>query len=337
METSSTTKVCDLPPIIKVAYDSDIPLLFSGYHGVGKSQIFEQTAAEMGIGFIVLDLSVIEPVDLLGLPVIEDGCTVYAPPAILPTDGRGLLLLEELNRAPAPTRTPALELCTRRAIHNYRLPDGWLPCAAVNPSGGEYSVDSLDPAFLSRFITLRVVADQESWVRWARREKLHRVVVEYVEQCVDIFSNTNIDPRSLDYASKALETLELQDYDSSNRDVLLAIWSGLLGEEIAVAMMRFMESAEKPLSAATLLKDYASLRPIVMQSVNGARIDLIRSTTLKIKRYLKSQRRWNSLQEDERQSRNLEAFLADIPPDLRQDFLAWLDEKGYQWPLEAAS
>ena len=138
--------------VINLACGADQPVLLIGRHGIGKSSFFEQAADRRGIGLIVCDLSLMEPVDLVGIPSINDnGRTVYAPPSFLPTDGTGLIVFEELNRAPRYVQVPCLQLLTARRLNDYALPPGWLPCAAIN-DGEEYQVDDLDVAILSRFL-----------------------------------------------------------------------------------------------------------------------------------------------------------------------------------------
>ena len=124
---STKTPLSRVPDVLRVAYEADLPVLLEGPHGIGKSTIFEAVAGEMGIEVRVLDLSLMEPVDLLGIPHLADGQTVYAAPARLPRAGKGLLLLEELNRAAPQTRAPALELLTRRELHDYSLPPSLPP------------------------------------------------------------------------------------------------------------------------------------------------------------------------------------------------------------------
>jgi MoxR-like ATPase len=41
-------------------------VLLEGPTGIGKSELVRQTADELGIGFAVLDLSLLEPPDLVG-------------------------------------------------------------------------------------------------------------------------------------------------------------------------------------------------------------------------------------------------------------------------------
>src|SRR4051794_9774042 len=87
--------------LLELAYRSDQPVLLIGHRGVGKSQFVEQAARRLGIGYRVRDLSMREPVARAGTPRIEeDGRPRYAAPGFLPRRGRGLLVLEELNRAP---------------------------------------------------------------------------------------------------------------------------------------------------------------------------------------------------------------------------------------------
>src|SRR3974377_2078712 len=95
--------------VIELAYRANQPVLFLGSHGVGKSELFAEAAANLGIDHKAADLSLMGPTDLVVIPHVgTDGRTHYAPPAFLPDGGRGLLVLEELGRAPRYMRTPCL-------------------------------------------------------------------------------------------------------------------------------------------------------------------------------------------------------------------------------------
>ena len=91
-----------------LAYRANPPVLLEGPHGIGKSQLIEQAAAKLGIGFIVRDLSLMEPPDLIGLPTQKNGKTVYSPPNFLPETGKGMLVFEELNRSERYMMSPCL-------------------------------------------------------------------------------------------------------------------------------------------------------------------------------------------------------------------------------------
>jgi hypothetical protein len=95
--------------MLTMAYRSRQPVLLVGTTGVGKSQLAEQAAAELGVGYLVLDLTLLEPSDLVGLPQVQGGRTTFAAPSLLPREGQGILVLEELNRADLAVRQPALQ------------------------------------------------------------------------------------------------------------------------------------------------------------------------------------------------------------------------------------
>jgi MoxR-like ATPase len=165
-----------------------------------------------------------EPPDLVGMPSLADGTTRFVPPGFLPTRGKGLLVFEELNRCEKYMRAPCLQLLTARTLNDYILPAGWLPLAAINPPNSEYDVHELDPALLSRFVQLHVVADREEWLVWAREAGLHKDVLGYVESDAKVFEDTN--PRAWHYVSNAMQTAEKE---SSAKDTLETVIAGDIG------------------------------------------------------------------------------------------------------------
>ncbi|MBL8193979.1 MAG: AAA family ATPase, partial [Blastocatellia bacterium] len=102
--------------LVKLVYQANQPLLLYGKHGVGKSELLGDAATNLGLQLIVRDLSLMEPPDLIGIPRIREGKTFYAPPSFLPTNGKGLLVFEELNRCPRYMQTPCLQLLTSRTL-----------------------------------------------------------------------------------------------------------------------------------------------------------------------------------------------------------------------------
>jgi hypothetical protein len=194
-----------LEAVLALAFRARRPVLLEGPTGIGKSEIVRQVAARLGVGTVVLDLSLLEPPDLVGLPVIEGGRTAYAVPRALPTSGEGILMLEELNRAERYIQQPALQLLTARRLHEYELPPGWVCFAAVNPESAEYHVTPLDRALRARFMGLSVRADRASWLAWATTANVHPGVVSVVrahERALD-----DVPPRSWTYAAQVLSAI----------------------------------------------------------------------------------------------------------------------------------
>ena len=78
-----------LEAVLELAYRARRPVLLEGPTGIGKSEVVRKVADRLGVATVVLDLSLLEPPDLVGLPVIHEGRTTYALPQVLPQGGRG--------------------------------------------------------------------------------------------------------------------------------------------------------------------------------------------------------------------------------------------------------
>jgi MoxR-like ATPase len=222
--------------VLAAAYRARRPVLLEGPTGIGKSQITAAFAARAGIEHRVLDLSLLEPPDLVGLPQLRDGRTHYAFPAELPTAGAGVLMLEELNRAEIPVMQPALQLLSARRLHAYELPPGWFCVAAINPEQDEYQVNRMDEALRSRFLQVPVRADRDEWLRWAARSNVHPLVQRLVREQPEVFATSA--PRSWAYAGEVLARLEPAEL--AQRELVLALargylplaWANLLAEAV---------------------------------------------------------------------------------------------------------
>lgn len=58
------------------------PVFIWGAPGIGKSAIVEQFAAELGLPCVCLTGSQLAPEDLIGVPQIVNGTSVFCPPAV---------------------------------------------------------------------------------------------------------------------------------------------------------------------------------------------------------------------------------------------------------------
>jgi MoxR-like ATPase len=66
--------------IAKPILDNKFPLLLRGRHGIGKSQVVYQIAAERGLPVIERRASQMTEGDLVGLPVVSGDSTKWNPP-----------------------------------------------------------------------------------------------------------------------------------------------------------------------------------------------------------------------------------------------------------------
>ncbi len=250
----------ELIELLGRAYRANTPVLMEGSHGVGKSESIKAAAQQEGIDCIVRDLSLMEPPDLTGMPKHKEGRTVYAPPSFLPKSGKGILVIEELNRAEKYMLAPCLQLLTERSLNDYRLPDGWVPMAAINPDNASYDVNQLDPALRSRFICVAVAADQDQWLNWAVKANVHPAVRQYVRSTADIFETSN--PRSWTMVSNVLRQNEEQG--AKGGVILQAMVAGLVDDKHARALLRSYVAPEGAIAVEDLLSDYGRFHPTIL-------------------------------------------------------------------------
>jgi MoxR-like ATPase len=305
--------------ILEVAYRARRPVLLEGPTGIGKSELVGQVARKLGIAHTVLDLSLLEPPDLVGLPVIEDGRTRYALPHFLPREGAGILMLEELNRAERYIQQPALQLLTARTLHEYALPEGWACFAAINPESGDYQVTPLDTALRARFLQVPVRPDRAAWLAWAGAHGVHPAVVELVRAHERIFDG--VPPRSWTYAAAVLSSMTASELSDAVlvRDVL----SGYLPPVWVTALAASGSLSARPLAVDVheLLREYApkSAHATLLRGwKERGEADRLDELTARLRTILSGPECGVLIAKRELTLSSIEALLSDLPGDQRE-------------------
>lgn len=151
-----------------------------GDPGIGKSDTVRAVAKAMDIGLIDMRLSLYDPTDLRGFPVVKAGAMHFIPPALLPTKGKGILLLDEMPAAPPATQNIAYQLVLDRRLGEYELPKGWHIVAAGNHARNGGVHYSLAPALANRFVHLEMAADPADWDLWAQDNGISDVTRAFI-------------------------------------------------------------------------------------------------------------------------------------------------------------
>ncbi|MFO0682559.1 MAG: MoxR family ATPase [Sandaracinus sp.] len=312
--------------ILEVAVRARRPVLLEGPTGIGKSQLVAQVARKLGIAHVVLDLSLLEPPDLVGLPSIEHGRTSYALPRFLPRDGAGILMLEELNRAERYIQQPALQLLTARTLHEYTLPEGWSCVAAINPESGDYQVTPLDAALRARFLQVPVRADRGAWLAWAGSNGVHPAVMALARAHERIFQD--VPPRSWTFASDVL--LAMRPDELAQPSLVRDVLGGYLPPVWVEALAASASLGARPLDldVPALLRDYGP-KSAGKETLRGWRergeTDRFDELTARLRTILAGPECGVLVAQKALTLASLEALFADLPGDQReaaQDALA---------------
>jgi hypothetical protein len=301
-------RIDDAKRYIRNIIEKQVPVTVAmvGPSGIGKSAIEKQLSKEMSeffkeaFGFIDLRLATQEPSDLIGIPYkrCTDKCysesykdkqgethvreihfdeTHWAIPSWFPKAGtRGVICLEELNRAPNDVRQCIFQFIWDRELHQSKLPDGWTIVLAMNPEtdDGSYQVETLDKALVRRCSVVVVEPNVNAWMDWA-------TTIGNVPPEITAFIGTHKDmlfvPEHFDFPVTRTpagwgDTLSLLFRAKAiPQDLEFEIIAGILGKEAATAFVKFMDkNYERPVNGEEVLNDYESVREKIKKQAKKA-------------------------------------------------------------------
>jgi len=270
--------------------DIRIPFMLNGSTGIGKSQSLHQLCQSKGVGFIDLRLATQEVTDLVGIPrtvtVGEEYRTYWTKPVWFPEEGtRGVLALEEVNRAPEDVRQAIFQLLTEWKLHTHVLPKGWIIVALINPDNGSYHVSQLGPAFRRRFAQLVVTPpDVTDWSIWAKKADLSDKIVRFCTQFPKAFGkeeDIKIEAFPTRAGYEMLSRLIENNIVPSN--CLHEIASGIIGSSLATTFVQSLKKDfEQYLTAHQIVTEYPKIQKQYKDQVEKKRNDLLHATMVDI-------------------------------------------------------
>ncbi|CAA6800673.1 MAG: MoxR-like ATPases [uncultured Sulfurovum sp.] len=301
--------------------ESQIVPYLEGESGIGKTSIIEQYAKAKEMDCIIMGVASLDHIEFYGRTVSTDivagfndtKFTVFnkSIPSwvsrILQNDQKNretLLFIDELNRAEPQNLQSLMNLILKKEFgsDSIQLPDSLFIVAAGNPiDDGDYLVESLDKAMLSRMAIVKVRATLESWKKnyalsydiKQNRQRIHPLIINYLEDnradfllksAEDNMSDPGMDPRRWDMISRLLYTYEKSNQHSSN---LVTLLSTVSSKEVAPKLMSYINKSnvlsfskiEKQLAGFLSANDEKEFTSYLLKekSNNPAYLDLIES------------------------------------------------------------
>lgn len=225
-----------------------VPTFLWGAPGIGKSSIVKQIAQENNLDFIDLRLALMDPTDLKGIPFYdkESHTALWAPPAFLPREGKGILFLDELNSAAPAVQSSAYQLILDRRVGEYELPEGWAIVAAGNREGDRGVTYRMPAPLANRFVHFELEVSVDDWRKWAYKYGLDSRIVAYISyknEHLFTFDAKNesksfATPRSWEYVGSILKA-------SIAPALLLETVGGAVGRDVAVSFLNFLKVMDR--------------------------------------------------------------------------------------------
>lgn len=233
------------------------PVFLHGSPGVGKSDVVRQVAKDLGYDLIDLRLSQLDPVDLRGVPSVdtEKHLTMWNVPNFFPTEGKGILFLDEFNSAAQATQAAAYQLVLDRKLGDYQVPDGWAIVAAGNRASDRAIVNTMSTALKNRFTHVDYDVNHDDWCAWALTSNIHVAVLGFIRfrpsllNQFDMVGNNQKEkdrvkalkdqqafatPRSWQFLSRIMDA-------NPPKDVELDLYTGTVGEAAALELHGYLK------------------------------------------------------------------------------------------------
>ena len=256
------------------------PTFIWGASGIGKSEIIAKVAEKLDYNLVDVRVSLLDPVDLRGVPSVENGVTKWNPPVFLPreNDKQSILFLDELPHGSPSVQNALFQLIRDRQIGEYKLPDSTIILAAGNRVSDRVGANKINGALANRFVHLSLEADVNDWVSWGQSEgNIDPNVIAFIRYRPELLFDFNKDsvawasPRSWEAVSDIVKA-------DSNGMVVNAqdqsLIGGTVGESVAVEFCAFMGMVNSLPDVSEIIKNpetyEVSEDPSVLYALTGA-------------------------------------------------------------------
>lgn len=194
-------------------------LIIFGASGIGKSEIAIDTCKDKDQPYEYLNLSVLEAVDLLGLPKSENNVTKHCTPEFLPLlnnkTKKTVLILDEIDKAADELQNPCLELLQFRSINGKKLNISSVIATGNLPNEHAKS-RVLSWALTNRCSVFKMSCDFKAWAKWAVTNNLNPLIIGFLNYHPELLlkPNSSGDPTAYCSPSPRSWTLAAKDIDS---------------------------------------------------------------------------------------------------------------------------
>lgn len=269
--------------INKVLKTNIVPFLW-GPPGIGKSSLVREICVQKKWELIDLRLSLLNPVDLRGLPVIDKKNQVadWYPPAFLPkydTKKTGILFLDEINLAPLSVQAAAYQLILDKRVGEYRFPPHWKIVAAGNRETDKANVYKLSAPLANRFVHFNIVPNLESWTLWAK-DKVRPEIINFLAMRPSLLLQPPSDsqkafpsPRSWQFCSDLIEAYDYNEEEGVSDDLQQMI-IGTIGEGVGKEFIAYL-SEVKVQMVGRMINEFIKTGKITLPKQTSSRYAII--------------------------------------------------------------
>jgi len=222
------------------------PTWLHGKPGIGKTDIVNQVCEKLGLRMWRFPPTVtLDPVDVRGLPTVENGQTVWARPDLWPSDPdwSGVVFLDELPQGSVAVQSSLMQAVQCRRIGDMKIPDGAIFVAAGNRQEDRAGANRVITPLANRFLHLDVDVDPQQWQLWAVQNGVHsdvRGYLSYRPGNLDTF-DPKTDARAFATPRSWVAASRLVEGEGVPEHLLYSLVAGLVGEGPSAEFLAFRQ------------------------------------------------------------------------------------------------
>lgn len=218
-----------------------------GPSGTGKTVIPMQVCKKRKLKYVLVNLSVLERTDLLGIPYAdENNRTVYAPPKFLPmgADEDTVIIFDEMDKVSEDLQAPLLELLQFQSVNGQKLNIKAIVATGNLPDEGAFS-HLLNKALTNRALVFELVPSPQLFRKHAVKSGYDSMIVQFITVHEEFWLKPDPSetayatpcPRMWQEASDALKNLP----EDASVDMKYRIIAGYVGHEAAMKFRIWLE------------------------------------------------------------------------------------------------
>lgn len=163
----------------------DVPSLFTGSYGVGKTSLVKQVCAAQGRGLVVESFATMESVDIRGLPQAgENGNVRWLRPTFVQqlweAGPEPVLCIDEATALHPSMQVCLMQIVLDRRAGDHQLPPGTRIVLLGNRIKDRSAAQRMGRALGNRLSHYEVTVDFASWLKWAASVQLDANVVAFL-------------------------------------------------------------------------------------------------------------------------------------------------------------
>ena len=296
------------------------PICIWGKHGIGKTQLVEAIAEQKGYQFAYIAPAQFEEMgDLVGMPQVEEGATTFVAPDWVPTtEGPGILLIDDANRADDRILRGIMQLLQNYELISWKLPSKWQIILTANPDGGDYSVTPMDDAMLTRMMHVTMDFDVKEWAKWAEENGVDQRGINFVLTYPEMVTGERTTPRTLVQFFQSIAPL---DDLSEHLGLIQMLADSSLDSNTVASFMSFINNNLSKLVTPEQIVNTTNFKKDVLDHLQGIvmkgtlRVDILATLCTRLVNYLVI----NNIKPNKEQLANIKEFIKIdfIPNDIR--------------------